>query len=1257
MGRKEKMAEKCRELMYHPDKIRNIGIIAHIDHGKCVAPDTKICLADGRFVRAEDLFEELKENGTLVKKTDEEEVYELEEPVPVTSLDKESMEAVEGKITHVWRLKADELVEVEVKNGRTIKTTPEHKFLVLSESGEIIEKRADELEVGDYIVCTQKLLHDGMTKEELKREVFERLGEDFFIHLPKEESERVLEMAKKVGIKELWKTINPDIKENSFYYQLRKGRIRSDILVRLANELDIDLAELYDKVKVSYRSNTKSTKPIALPEPEDLFYLAGLMFGDGCWNQLTNGSEALLKEVERIAEAMGLEVKVRRYEGSTERVDFPATVARLLQALFEYPERDKAHRIRVNDFLATAPLECVAEFIRGYFDADGTVEEGRSAVSVTSVSGEFLRDLQLLLQKFDIASYLREKDGVYTLYVSGARSLERFPGFREPGKAERLERLKRKASSSELEKVPIDGEVLREVRGDVPAAALFNGYANYENGLVGLTKSSLEKIVNALEDLGVEGEVLERLKALAKDDVCFLEVVRVEKIDYDGYVYDFTVEDYHNFAADGFVIHNTTLSDQLLAGAGMISEELAGDQLVLDFDEMEQERGITIDAANVSMVHEYEGEEYLINLIDTPGHVDFSGDVTRAMRAVDGAIVVVCAVEGVMPQTETVLRQALRERVRPVLYINKVDRLINELKLSPEEMQQRFQEIIAEINKMIDQMAPEEFKDEWKVSVQDGSVAFGSAYYGWGISLPFMEKTGITFNDIIEKCQQGPDAQKELAKEAPVYQVVLDMVVRHLPDPVTAQEYRIEQIWPGDPESEDGKALRKCDPEGKLAMVVTDVRIDPHAGEVATGRVFSGTVREGQEVYLASAQREGRIQQVGIYMGPDRIRTDEVPAGNIAAVTGLRDVWAGETITDPEDPIEPFEELQHFAEPVVTVAVEAKNTQDLPKLIEILHQIAKEDPTVKVEINEETGQHLVSGMGELHLEIIAHRIKERGVDIEVSEPIVVYREGVFDVCDQKIEGKSPNKHNKFYVKIEPVEEDVIKAIEEGELNPEEVKGRELENALMELGMDKDDAKSVVHIDGTNFFLDQTVGVQYLNEVMELLIEGFEEAMKEGPLAKEPCRGVKVKLVDAEIHEDPVHRGPAQVIPAIKRAIYGGMLLADAHLLEPMQYVYVTVPQDYMGAVTKEIQSRRGQILEINQEGDTVIIKAKAPVAEMFGFANDIRSATEGRAIWTTEHAGYERVPEELEPEIIREIRERKGLKPEPPKPEDFIDMR
>ena len=232
----------------------------------------------------------------------------------------------------------------------------------------------------------------------------------------------------------------------------------------------------------------------------------------------------------------------------------------------------------------------------------------------------------------------------------------------------------------------------------------------------------------------------------------------------------------------------TTLSDNLLAGAGMISEELAGDQRFLDFDEQEQARGITIDAANVSMVHEYKGDEYLINLIDTPGHVDFGGDVTRAMRAVDGAVVVVCAVEGVMPQTETVLRQALREKVKPVLFINKVDRLINEVKLGPEELAKKFMDIILEVNKLIRNMVSKEEKDAWQVDVNDGSVAFGSAYHNWAINIPTMQETGINFKDIIDYCND--DNQKELAQKVPLSDVLLGMVVDHLPSPKVAQEYR-----------------------------------------------------------------------------------------------------------------------------------------------------------------------------------------------------------------------------------------------------------------------------------------------------------------------------------------------------------------------------------------------------------------------------------------------------------------------------------
>jgi elongation factor 2 len=704
----------------------------------------------------------------------------------------------------------------------------------------------------------------------------------------------------------------------------------------------------------------------------------------------------------------------------------------------------------------------------------------------------------------------------------------------------------------------------------------------------------------------------------------------------------------------GIVAHidhgKTTLSDNLLAGAGMISKELAGTQLFMDFDEEEQARGITINAANVSMVHEFLGNEYLINLIDTPGHVDFGGDVTRAMRAVDGAVVVVDAVEGTMPQTETVLRQAIKENVKPILFINKVDRLVNELKLDPQAMMGKFINLINHVNKLIKGMSEKKFNEGWKVKVDDGSVAFGSALYNWALSVPQMEKTKITFKDVFEYCANNK--QKDLADRSPLHEIVLNMVITHLPNPLQAQKQRVPVIWHGDKNSDEGKAMLSCDQHGPVQFMVTDISIDPHAGEVATGRLFSGSLERGQELAISGMPNKNRIQQVGIFMGAERIEVERIPAGNIAAVTGLRDAMVGSTVSSLKG-VAPFESIKHASEPVVTVAVEAKNMRDLPKLVEVLRQVSKEDPTLRVTINEETGEHLISGMGELHLEIIAHKIeRDKNVEITTSEPIVVYRETVQGRAGP-VEGKSPNRHNRFYFEVEALPHDVTALLKEGAINmnaPE----TERRAILMEAGLEKDEARNIADVFESNLLLDLTKGIQYLRETMELIIEGFGEAMKTGPLTREPCEGIKVKLVDVTLHEDAVHRGPAQVIPAVRSAIFAAILMSKDVVLEPMQKVFISVPQSLMGSATQQIQGRRGQILDIDSEGDTVVVVGKTPVAEMFGFAGDLRSATEGRAIWSTEFLGFEVLPQSLQPEIVKEIRQRKGLKAELPKPHDFI---
>ena len=713
-----------------------------------------------------------------------------------------------------------------------------------------------------------------------------------------------------------------------------------------------------------------------------------------------------------------------------------------------------------------------------------------------------------------------------------------------------------------------------------------------------------------------------------------------------------------NLAIAAHIDHGkTTLSDNLIAGAGMMSEELAGKSRVLDFDDQESARGITINAASASMVHDVGGSDYLINLIDTPGHVDFGGDVTRAMRAVDGCIILTCAVEGAMPQTETVVRQALKEKVRPVLFINKVDRLINELQVTPEDMQERFMAQITKVNTLISQFAPAEHRKDWRVSVADGTVAFGSAYHNWGITVPYMAKSGISFTDIFEYCHN--EQQKELAKKAPVHEVLLDMSVDKLPSPLVAQQYRIPNIWNGDLESEAGAAMLGCDPNGPLSLMITKIWMDPHAGEVAVGRLYSGTITQGQTVWALGAAKAERVQQVSMMVGSDRIQVPEVSSGNIVALTGVRSAAAGVTIT-PEQDSTPFEAIRHYSEPVVTVAIEPKSMKDLPKFIGALHSLAKADASLEVSTNQETGEALLAGMGELHLEITVYRLEEeQGIKVSVSDPIVVYRESIsLDNKGRAFEGKSPNRHNRFYIETEPLPDDVTQAMREGIFGDGAVRNqdaKEVGNKFAEFGMDKNLMRKIYAIHGTNVLVNDTKGIQNLHETRELIIEGFNDVCKKGPVADEPLMGVMVRLVDAKLHEDAIHRGPAQTIPAVRNAIKGALLRSKSVIFEPMQNIRIDAPNDVIGGVTREVTTRRGVIEDMPVDGNTASVIGKMPIAESFGFSNDIRAATQGRAIWNTENSGYVHLPANLFDKVTSEIRERKGLKAEIPGEAHYMD--
>ena len=703
-------------------------------------------------------------------------------------------------------------------------------------------------------------------------------------------------------------------------------------------------------------------------------------------------------------------------------------------------------------------------------------------------------------------------------------------------------------------------------------------------------------------------------------------------------------EQIRNMAISAHIDHGkTTLSDSLLAGAGMISQEHAGTQLAMDFHEDEQERGITIDSSNVNMVHTFDDKDFLINLIDTPGHVDFGGDVTRAMRAVDGTLVLTDAVEGMMPQTETVLRQALKERVKPLLFINKVDRLIKELKLTPEQMQERFLKIITKVNDFIGANAPKEFQDKWKLNVQDGSVAFGSGFHKWALSVPYMQKTGITFKDVIDAYTSGEEGYKALSEKAPAHKIILDQAIRHLPNPKEAQAYRIKQIWNGELDSDIGKDLINCDPKGQPTFVVTKIVIDKHAGEIAAGRMFSGSFKQGDNVYMNAAKKEVRLQQVLLYKGAAKIQVEKGIAGNIVGLVGLKGAFAGETIS--LKPITPFEEIKHIFEPVITKSIESESPSDLPKLVEVLRQVNKEDPGIEVEINEETGENLISGMGELHLEVVENRIiSEKGLRVKTSPPIVVYRETVSKES-KEAEGKSPNKHNRFYMKVEPLSDELYEAIRAGEIKPGRVKkkDRDMWEKLADLGVDRKEARKWADVYNGNVLVDATRGIVHIGEVIEMVSEAFEQVMKEGPLAREPGTKIKVSLLDCKLHEDAIHRGPAQVYPAVRESLKEAMADANVTLFEPIQELQIEGPAEHTSDLSALIQNKRGQLITMDQQDDRVVAKAKMPVAEMFGMASDLRSATGGRGVSFVVDQSFEKIPESIKNKVVLQIRERKGL--------------
>ncbi len=689
----------------------------------------------------------------------------------------------------------------------------------------------------------------------------------------------------------------------------------------------------------------------------------------------------------------------------------------------------------------------------------------------------------------------------------------------------------------------------------------------------------------------------------------------------------------------------TTTTDYLMRRAGLMSDAAAGQALMTDSDEEEQERGITIFTSVVLLNFTVDDEEYLVQLSDTPGHLSFTGEVSRALRASDGAVILVDALEGMMTQTETNIGLAVgSEACKPVLFINKVDRLINELKLPPAKVYERIDIIISKVNTLIQKVAPDEFKKSWQVSFQEGSVAIGSAKTGWAFTMKTLEKRDIKPTVVFEKYDEGDEMW--LRENLPLDEALLEMIVKHLPDPKTAQKYKIPRIWKGDLDSPEGKSLLECDPNGPLLGMITKIFIEPKSKRpTLIGRIFSGTIKNGQEIRLVNMRQNAKVKRLGVQEITDILDMDEVPAGNLFSVFGFM-CPAGETFVEPGSEMQGFESIEYVCEPVVSRSIKPIDPQDVAKLGEVVSKWIMADPTARFVHDKESGEYRLDGIDPLQIEILTKRINEQ-VKIDVSEPIIVYREKMTERGDE-FHTKSPNGHNRVRMVLEPLDEKTVELIKKNKVNmgqhPRD-RGAILRD---EAGWDAKVARKILDIYESCILVDAMSGVQRFDRIFSYLQTVFREFVDSGPIAHEPVMGVKVILTDATIHNDPAHTGYNEVTTMVSAGLNMGFLTGKPGLYEPVLNVDIKTPTDTQGQVIKVLSGHRGQILTIEGEEENVTVKGTLPTAETIDIADEFRSATAGRSFFGYQFRGFEGLPTNLQEEIILEIRKRKGMAEEMP---------
>ncbi|MFX0099590.1 MAG: GTP-binding protein [Candidatus Hodarchaeota archaeon] len=713
-----------------------------------------------------------------------------------------------------------------------------------------------------------------------------------------------------------------------------------------------------------------------------------------------------------------------------------------------------------------------------------------------------------------------------------------------------------------------------------------------------------------------------------------------------------------NASLIGHVDHGkTTLSDSLLANAGLLSPQLAGTALLLDFLDEEQERGITMKTANISLVFDYEGEEILVNLVDTPGHVDFSGKVTRALRLIDSAIVVVDAVEGVMIQTEHVLMQALENAVRPLLYINKVDRLIKELNLDAKEIQQKFKDIIDNFNVLIENNAKQDFMKDWKVSLTNETVAFGSALYGWGATLSQFQKVFEKFNAIMEVYDEEGDKDgrlSDLKEKLPIHEAILQMVVKNGPNPVEAQAYRIPFIWHGDMKTDLGKSLEGCKVEGPAVVFTSKVQVK-NKQMIATGRLFSGTINRGTEVILVNEGAKEKLNDIGVFMGHRMLAVEEVPAGNVVAIKGLKDIKSGETLLDADYAGDAggdlsFEKMIYLMEPVVTVSIEPEKLVNLKKLQEFMLTKLIEDPNLKMEVSEQTGEILLSGIGPLHLEVICNDISKEGIPVIVSEPITMFHESI-DGKTGVLSEESSNEKNEVTLKIARVASgdiDILKnmsiqydknGLSKRSLSLLKESGCSLEPVQVENLLEiTSDLNMITCPARAN---PQNPPISRKDEM--LVISAIKSILRHGPLVKESIRELIISIESLKLSSSSDEKDISEIIPMFRRAMFDLMRQSGVQLLEPIFESTIYGSVENIGKLTSLISQYNGKIENIDQEGSTVNIRAFFPVRSSFGLIESAKNLTSGRAVFQNVFHGFEKVPSNEINSIVDELKAKKGL--------------